>query len=230
MAEEYLTDDEQLEAVKHAFVEYAPWIIGGVLIGAGLLFGYRYYQSYTNDRALKAAAQFSAMTAALQAEDHAKSRQLAEGLVKDFAGSPYADQAQLMLARLDVDDGHEGAAIAPLTHVMNDSKDNQLRQIARLRIARILTDQGKSDEAIKTLSEPMRAAFAGPYHEVRGDAYLSKKDVADALTEYRAALVAAAESGINPALLELKIQDLGASTPAPFAKVDSADAQNKAKR
>ncbi len=230
MAEEYLTDDEQLEAVKHAFVEYAPWIIGGVLIGAGLLFGYRYYQSYTNERALKAAAQFSAMTAALQAEDHAKSRQLAEGLVKDFAGSPYADQAQLTLARLDVDEGHESNAVAPLTQVMNDSKDNQLRQIARLRIARILTDQGKSDEAIKTLSEPMPAAFAGPYHEVRGDAYLAKKDIADALNEYRASLVAAAESGINPALLELKIQDLGTTPATPVTKTESADTQNKAER
>ncbi len=230
MAEEYLTDDEQLEAVKHAFVEYAPWIIGGVLIGAALLFGYRYYQSYTNERALRAAAQFSAMTAALQGEDHAKSRQLAEGLIKDFASSPYADQAQLTLARLDVEEGKQGNAIAPLTHVMNDSKDSQLRQIARLRIARILTDQGKSDEAIKTLSEPMPAAFAAPYHEVRGDAYLAKKDIADALTEYRAALVAAEASGINPALLELKIQDLGVPPPAPVAKIDPAATQNKAKR
>ena len=40
MAEEYLTDDEQLEAVKHAFKEYAPWIIGGVLIGVGGFSGF----------------------------------------------------------------------------------------------------------------------------------------------------------------------------------------------
>ena len=78
MAEDYLTDDEQLEVVKHAFVEYAPWIIGGVFVGAALFFGYRYYQSYTDGRALKAATQFSAMTAALQLNDHAKSRQVPE--------------------------------------------------------------------------------------------------------------------------------------------------------
>ena len=35
MAEEYLTDDEQLEAVKRAFSEYAPWILGGVVLGVG---------------------------------------------------------------------------------------------------------------------------------------------------------------------------------------------------
>lgn len=228
MAEEYLTDDEQLEAVKHLIAEYAPWLIGGVLVGAAVFFGVRYFQNYLNERAYKAAAQFSAMTAALQANDHSKSRQIADGLIKDYASSPYADQAQLILARLDVDDGQLDKAIAPLTQVMNGSKDAQLRQIARLRLARILTDQGKPDEAIKTLAEPMPAAFAARYHEVRGDAYFAKKDVSDAVTEYQAALGAADTNGINAALLELKLQDLGAA-PAPVAKAASLDTQNKAK-
>ena len=228
MAEEYLTDDEQLEAVKHLIVEYAPWLIGGVLVGAAVFFGYRYFQTYTNERAYKAAAEFTALTAALQANDHTKSRQIADGLIKNYAKSPYADQAQLTLARLDVDEGQLDKAIAPLTQVMNDSKDTELRQIARLRLARVLTDQGKADAALQTLSEPMRAAFSARYHEVRGDAYVAKKDIPHAITEYQAALGAADASGINAALLELKIQDLGAA-PAPMAKAASVDTLNKAK-
>jgi len=228
MAEEYLTDDEQLEAVKHAFVEYAPWIAGGVFVGAALFFGYRYYESYTDGRALKAAGQFSAMTAALQVNDHANSRRIAEALIKDYAGSPYADQAQLTLARLDLEDGQMDKAMAPLTQVMNGSKDTELRQIARLRLARILTDQGKPDEAIKTLADPIPASFAARYHEVRGDAYLAKKDTAHAVTEYQAALSAADGGGIDASLLELKIQDLGA-VPAMAAPAVSVDTLNKAK-
>jgi predicted negative regulator of RcsB-dependent stress response len=228
MAEEYLTDDEQLEAVKHLIVEYAPWLIGGVLVGAAVFFGYRYFQNYTNERAYKAAAEFSALTAALQLNDRAKSRQIADELVKDFPSSPYADQAKLTMARLDVDDGQLDKAVAPLTQVMNDSKDTELRRIARLRLARVLTDQGKADEAIKTLAEPMPAAFSARYHEVRGDAFFAKKDIPDAITEYQAALGAADASGINAALLELKIQDLGAA-PTPLAKTISVDTPNKAK-
>jgi predicted negative regulator of RcsB-dependent stress response len=227
MTEEYLTDDEQLEAVKQLAVEYAPWLIGGVLVGLAVFFGMRYFASYTNERALRAAAEFGALTAALQANDHAKSRQIADALIKDFASSPYADQAQLTLARLDVDDGQLDKAIVPLTRVMNDSKDTQLRQIARLRLARILTDQGKSDEAIKALAEPIPPAFAARYHEVRGDAYFANKDIPHAVAEYQAALGAADASGINASLLELKIQDLGAA-PAPIAKAVS-DTLNKAK-
>ena len=228
MAEEYLTDDEQLEAVKRLAVEYAPWLLGGVLVGAALFFGIRYYQNYTDQRAYKAATQFGAMTNALEANDLAKSRQIADGLIEHYADSPYADQARLTLARLDVDDGQLDKAIAPLTQVMDGSKDTELRQIARLRLARILTDQGKPDEAIKTLAAPMPPAFAARYHEVRGDAYLAKKNTSGALSEYQAALGAADASGINAALLELKIQDLGAG-PAPVPKAPSPDTQNKAK-
>jgi predicted negative regulator of RcsB-dependent stress response len=228
MAEEYLTDDEQLEAVKHWFKEYAPWLAGGVLVGASLFFGYRYYQSYTSGQDLKAAGQFSAMTTALQANDHAKARRLAEELIKDYAKSPYADQAQLTLARLDVDENQLDKAIAPLTLVMNESKDTELRQIARLRLARVLTGQGKPDEAIKLLEGPIPQAFAASYREVRGDAYLAKKDIPHAVAEYQQALAAADVGGINTSLLELKLQDLGA-VPAPKASAVSLDILKKAK-
>jgi predicted negative regulator of RcsB-dependent stress response len=213
MAEEYLTDDEQLEVVKHAIVEYAPWLIGGVIIGAALFFGIRYYGSFRDERNLKAAAQFNAMSAAFQANDQAKSWQLAEGLVKDYASTPYADQAQLAIARLHIEDGKLDKAVSPLTQVMNTSKDSELRQVARLRLARVLTDLGKPDEAIKTLSEGTPGSFAGRYHEVHGDALYVKKDFAAAVTEYKAALAAADASGINAALLELKIQDLEKAKP-----------------
>jgi predicted negative regulator of RcsB-dependent stress response len=228
MAEEYLTDDEQLEAVKHWFSEYAPWLAGGVLVGAAVFFGYRYYQTYNNDRDLKAAEQFSVMTVALQTNDRAKSRKIADELIKDYASSPYADQAQLTLARLDVDEAQLDKAMAPLTQVMNNSKDMELRQIARLRLARILTEQGKSDEAIKMLPEPIPPAFAARYYEVRGDAYLAKKDAAHAVAEYQKALGAADASGINASLLELKLQDLGA-VPAPTLSAVSVNPLNKAK-
>lgn len=223
MAEEYLTDDEQLEVVKHAFIEYAPWLIGGAIIGAVLFFGMRYYGNFRDERSLRAAAQFNAMSAAFQANDKAKSWQLAEGLVKDYASTPYADQAQLAIARLNVEDGKLDKAVAPLTLVMNTSQDAELRQIARLRLARILTDLGKPDAAIKTLSEGTPGAFAGRYHEVRGDALYAKKDFPSAVTEYKAALAAADANGVNAALLELKLQDLGAvaMTAANGAAVDT---------
>jgi predicted negative regulator of RcsB-dependent stress response len=213
MTEEYLTDDEQLEAVKRAFSEYAPWIIGGLVLGAGLLFGYRYYDSYRNEQALKAAAQFGEMAAAMETKNADKSRQIATGLIKEFPTSPYADQAQLALAAISVDTGKSPDAVAPLTQVMNNSKDSDLRQIARLRLARVLIDQGNADEAIKTLAAGTPGTFAGRYHEVHGDALYAKKDVPGAITEYNAAL-GAGEGGADTQMIELKLADLASNEKA----------------
>jgi predicted negative regulator of RcsB-dependent stress response len=210
MAEEYLTDDEQLEVIKRNFTEYAPWIFGGIILGVGIWYGYGYYKSHENERDLRAAAQFNAMTGALQANDEKKSRQIADGLIKDFPATPYADQAQLTIARIDVDTGHDADAVAPLAQVMNGSKDSELKQIARLRLARVLIDQGKPDDAIKLLAEGTPGSFAGRYHQVHGDALFAKKDIPGAVTEYTSAL-AAGDNGADAALLELKIADLASN-------------------
>ncbi|HEX3395895.1 MAG TPA: tetratricopeptide repeat protein [Steroidobacteraceae bacterium] len=213
MAEEYLTDDEQLEAVKRAFTEYAPWILGGVVLGVGGWFGIQYYRSHQNAVAMQAAEQFTQMTAALQMNDAQKSVQIADGLIKNFPTSPYADQAQLTIARIDVESGKAADAIAPLTQVMNNSKDAELKQVARLRLARVLIDQGKPDDAIKTLAEGTPGSFAGRYHEVHGDALYAKKDIPGAIAEYKTAL-GTSDGGADAALLQLKLADLASNEKA----------------
>jgi predicted negative regulator of RcsB-dependent stress response len=213
MAEEYLTDDEQLEAVKRAFTEYAPWILGGVVLGVGGWYGYQHYQSHKNEVAFQAAEQFSKMTAALQSGDPNKPQQIAADLIKNYPDSPYADQAQLTLARIDVESGKSADAVAPLSQVMNHSKDVELQQIARLRLARVQIDQGKPDEAIATLAAGKPGNFAGRYHEVHGDALSAKKDIPGAVAEYKAAL-AASLGGADAALLQLKLADLASNEKA----------------
>ncbi len=224
MAEEYLTDDEQWDAVKRWLAENGLWIVAGVVLGAALLFGYRYYESSRDERALRAAAQFGDMTAALDRDDVAATRQAAAALIREHPASPYADQAQLTLARLDIDAGRPADAVAPLTGVMKGSKDAELKRIARLRLARLMIDQGRPDAALSTLAEDTPGAFAGRFHEVRGDAFYAKKDFKSALDEYKAALAAADPGGAEGAVLELKIADV--ATPVAAS---TADTSNKAK-
>lgn len=234
MAEEYLTDDEQLEVVKRWTAENGIWLVGGIALGVALLWGYRYYESYKNEQALKAAAQFSAMTDALDKNDQNAARHIADGLIKDYSNTPYADQAQFALARLSIDAGEPAKAVAPLTQVMSHSSDNELQHIARLRLARVLTDQGKADDAIATLGTVPSGAFAGRYHEVRGDAFFAKKSFKEALLEYKEAQVGSDERGADRSVLSLKIAELAAlvpatMVPATMVPATNPDLSNKAK-
>ncbi len=214
MAEEYLTDEEQVEAVKHWFAANGAWLIGGAVLGIVLLSGYRYYESRREAQAMRASAEFTSMTAALQGNDGNRARDIAQSLIKQFPASPYADQARLTLARLSVEEGKPAEAVAPLTQVMNESKDSELRHIAALRLARLQIDLGKPDEALAITAQPGVGAFASLYHEVRGDALYAKHDLQGARTEYQAAVSSADKSGVDTALLALKIADLGEGPPA----------------
>lgn len=223
MADGMLTDDEQLENVKHWFAENGAWMVGGVVLGAAILFGYRFYDNHKNQQALDAAAKFSAMTAAMDKSDRGKAKTLAGELQQQFPSTPYADQADLMMARLAVDSGELANAVGPLTRVMNESHDEELRNIARLRLARVLIDQKKPDEAINLLAAQKPGAFGARTHEVRGDALFAKNDKAGAIKEYQGALVAADDRGVERGLLQLKLTDLGVNSetaqPPASAKV-----------
>ncbi len=163
------------------------------------------------------------MSAAVNVNNPAKARQIAEGLIKTYPSSPYADQAQLVLARLAIDANQEAGAIGPLQEVIAHSKDAELKHIARLRLARVQIDQGKPDEALQTLSDPP-GTFAARYDEVRGDAYYAKKDPAKAAELYKKALGEDDPESMESALLALKIADLGVAPGAPQAAVSQAAA------
>ncbi|GAC1304497.1 MAG: YfgM family protein [Steroidobacteraceae bacterium] len=209
MAEDYLTDDEQLENVKRIVAENWLWVVGGVVLGAAIIFGYRFYDTRRNDIALRAAGEFQEISAALATNDEARVKQAAAALIKEYPASPYADQAKLVLARMAVDSGKLADARAPLTDVMNDSKDDELKHIARLRLARVLIADNKADQALQMLTVAAPGAFAGSYHEVRGDAFYAKNDTQGAITEYKAALASGDPASPESGLLQLKMADLG---------------------
>ena len=116
--------------------------------------------------------------------------------------------------------GTEDVVRHPLVQRIVNAYENREKNSARSR-------SGKPDDAIKTLAEdPSWGTFAAPAHEVRGDAFFAKHDVAGAVKEYQAALGAGDAGSGDAALLQLKIADLS----APSAATPSAtDPSNKAK-
>jgi len=144
--------------------------------------------------------------AALDRNDRKRALELTEELHKDFASTPYPDQAELALARVNVEAAELDEAIKRLRQVMNDSKDDELKHIARVRLARVQLAQGKPDDALATLNGDKAGAFEPKYTEVRGDILLAKGDKAGALAEYKKALAATEPGVVDAGLLQLGIE------------------------
>lgn len=224
--DDYLTEQEQWERAKAWLRSNGAWIVGGVILGALGLYGYQWYGKYQDRVALEAAGQFQGIIDAFEKRDRTAGLALVAQLKEKYPSSPYADQADLLSARMYVESNELDKAAERLRHVMSSSKDRELALVARLRLARVQLSQDKAGEAIATLNQKELGAFEPRYQETRGDAYFAKGDKAAALREYEAARRSASLEVLDTQLLELKIKDLsGAVTasrePATASAVES---------
>jgi predicted negative regulator of RcsB-dependent stress response len=208
------SESEQWERAKQWLKENGLWIITGCAIGLGGLYGYRWYEGRQVTQAETASARYEEMIDAFARNDRPRAMTIVEELNRDYDWTPYASLSTLIAARVHVEQNELDKAAAGLKSVMDGSKDNELRMIARLRLARVQAAQSKFDDALATLNVSDAGEFATRLADVRGDVLLAKGDRAGALREYLAARTGDNKGRVDTELLDLKIRDLGGTPPA----------------
>jgi predicted negative regulator of RcsB-dependent stress response len=217
---EDLSDNEREEQLRRWWADNWLWIVGGIALGLGALAGWNYWQTSKVKAAELDESSYLAVLDALGRNDKEAAVKQATDLRKLHPKSPYADQSDLALARYAVDQRDFDAAVQRLRAVADSSRDAELRLIATTRLARVLAEQGKHDEALKLLDVARAGAFAPLYHDLRGDILAARNDAAGARQAYDAALAATAASppqGFDRAYVELKRDALPAAAAAPAA-------------
>ncbi|MBX3702981.1 MAG: tetratricopeptide repeat protein [Steroidobacteraceae bacterium] len=216
MVDEYLSEREQADQLRHWFRENWIWLVAGVAMTVGGFYGWRWWEARESGRSVAAEARFTAMVNALAGNQRDEGIRIAGEITGEYADTPYADQATLVLARLDVESGDLAKAGERLAQVMKSSKDPDLRLVARLRLARVQLAQGQHDAALATLAGAREASVEARVAELRGDTLLAKGDRAGALAAYRQAQAAAGGAAelVDAQLLGLKIDELAAATAA----------------
>jgi predicted negative regulator of RcsB-dependent stress response len=218
VVDEYLSEREQIDRVRRWVKENAPWAVAGVLLGVGLLVGWQQYQAWRSGQALQASQKYEQTLQALSRGDRDAANTIARQLKSDYEKTPYADMAELALARFYVEDGKLPEAAKYLEDVMNTSHDEELKLVARLRLARVQRAQGNPDAALATLNGAQPGGFAPAYAEVRGDVLYDKGDRAGALAAYREAAAAQTAGLVDAEIVQLKIDELaGAAATATTA-------------
>jgi predicted negative regulator of RcsB-dependent stress response len=220
VVDDFYSEQEQWERVKLWLRENGLWLLAGVVIGVLGLVGWRWWEQRIETQALAASAKYSQVLEAFGRSDRTRAFTLIDELRQEHGKSPYADQADLVAARALVDTNELAKAAERLTTVMNESRDDELKLVARLRLARVQLAQGNPDVAIGTLDGAPAGAFAARFEDVRGDALYAKGDKTGALGAWRKAVSTDTEGTVDRAGLELKIADLvgdGVAEPAPAA-------------
>jgi predicted negative regulator of RcsB-dependent stress response len=206
-------EQEQWERAKAMIGELWIYIVAGIAIGGAGLWGWGWNKDRIEKRSIEASARYEEAIEAFTRNDKTRGMQLVEELNREYQATPYAALATLIAARSQVESNELDKAAAGLKSVMDTATDPELRTIARLRLARVQSAQGKYDDALATLKVEEPGEFAPRIADTRGDVLLAKGDREGALREYLAARTGEDKGQVDRDLLDLKIRDLGGTPP-----------------
>jgi len=202
---EYVSDEERAERIKAWWAENWLPVVGGVVIALVALFAWRGWSHYQESRLAEASAQYMDVMRLVRADDRETAVERGLALRKDYGSTPYAALVSLQLAKTQRQDPQ--AAEGHLRWVLEHADQAFLKDLARLRLARLLTVDGRSEEALTLLEEPLPEAYAALADEVRGDAYRALDQLDKARQHYDRALSASGTGASR--YLRMKRDDLG---------------------
>ena len=208
----YQTEEEQVQAIKDWWKENGRAVIAGLIIGIGAIAGYRYWTGHQVTQSVQASMLYAQVVTSATNADSAQAFELGKSLTTDYSKTPYAALTALTLAKLAIDQVDYPTAAAQLRWVIDNSSDDGLKHLARLRLARVLAAQDKPDLAISLLNETNTDGFTTLYQETRGDILTQQGKTAKAREEYRKALEDLEMNPQRRRALEMKMNDLAVTT------------------
>lgn len=221
--DDLLSEKEQLEQMRSWWKEYGAFVIGGIVIGAGLLFGINHYQSSKLQAQLEASAAYEELVVLVMDGKLEDAEVVADEITTAYGDTSYAGQTGLAMARLYMDKNRDQDAADALLGVVDSDADSELKDVARLRLARIYLYQDKAQEVVDLLAGEDVGAFAAPYGEALGDAYTALGRIAEAQDAYQKILMDPSQRGtVDQQLVEWKSLDLPEVTPEMAEPVPTA--------
>lgn len=197
--DELLDEREQGERVKAWLRDNALGLVGGVVVGAALIGGWQYWQRKTHSESV---AQHSAYQSALL-DIRSGELDKAQASVAGLPDTAYSELAALQLAKAQVDKGDRDGAIKTLEAVQG--AEPGVAAVVQQRLARLLTDAGRGEDAVKLLAGAEDAVSL----EARGDAHFALQQTEQARADYAQALRQLDSAAPQRGLVELKLSEVG---------------------
>ena len=183
-----LEEQEQLATVKGWWHDNGTQVLAAIAVAAIVVSAWQGWRLWQANQAQQAGAQYELLIKAAQEGDAKALRDAGGTLIESFPRTLYASMGALVAARFHVDHADLKNAKAQLQWVVERSPSDELRDLARLRLAAVLLDEKSLDEALALLGAKHAPALEGQYAALRGDVLVTKNQTADAKAAYRLAL------------------------------------------
>ncbi|OCA54571.1 YfgM family protein [Photorhabdus namnaonensis] len=203
--EVYTNENEQVDAIRRFFANNGKALVFGLVLGAGALIGWRYWQSHQTNQLQESAEAFERVDRGLIAstkEGHAAAEKFASE-----TNNSYGVMTHMHLAQLAVEKSELTKADQFLSAAAGQAKNEDLQALVNIRLARVQLAEDKTDAALKTLEQVKGSGWVAVAEDIRGDALLKKGDIAGARAAYTKGLSSDSPQAIK-SMLNLKLNNL----------------------
>ncbi|MCW5664331.1 MAG: tetratricopeptide repeat protein [Piscinibacter sp.] len=214
-----LEEQEQLDQLKAFWKQYGNaivWLLTLVLAGFAAWNGWNWWQ---REQAVKAGAMFDELDRAVQAGEAARAAGVFKDMQERFPRTAFTQQGGLATARVQFEKGELDAAAATLGWVAEHAVEDEYKTVARLRLAGVLADQKKYDEALKQLDGASAKEFEALVADRRGDVLMAMGRKDEAKAAWQKAWSAMDAKVEYRRLIDAKLTAIGA---APAASAPAA--------
>lgn len=216
MAAYDLEEQEKIDDLKAFWKRWGNAISAAIIAVCVAYIGVQGWRWWQAKQAEEAAVLYGAVASGARDKDANKARDAMAQLGAKFAGSGYAPRAALLYAKLLWDKGDKAGAKTQLQWVIDRASDDELKAVARFRLAEALLDEKAYDQALATLDAKHPDPFTGMFADLRGDALAAAGRTAEARTAYQTALAKLDAKSTYRNYVQVKLDALGgAATPAP---------------
>ena len=206
---------EQGEVVKKWLQENGSAIVMGLVIAFGGLFGFKQWQSWQVNNRQEASQQFEVMGELLTANQIDAAMSNFQSLKDDHKGSPYTSMAALQMARARLEVNQPDLAVGLYEYVVENGYPKAMKVVARERLARVLLDLGRPEDALATLDGVDDiTGFEARFAEVRGDILFAMGRMDEAQAAYLESLENLEAGTGDRNKLVMKLESMGATIPA----------------
>lgn len=209
MAGEYDFEEQERLAELRAWWEDNRWYVLGAIVAALLAIGgWRGWQYWSARQADDAAAMFTPVAEAAKTKDAKKIADAAKPLIAKHPGTFPASEAALLAAKTAFEAGNLADARNHLQWVVDKGVDEH-RGVARMRLAAVMLEEKKYDEALKVLDANKDDAFVALVADMRGDIMFAQGRLDEARASYKLASDKADPRNPVKGIADTKLNALG---------------------
>jgi len=206
--EGYESDKEQVEAIKRWWKANGKSVILGVAIGLAIAGGGKWWLARQQSQAEFASDQYEQILQDVQKGAPAAALERGGRLLDNLPTSEYADLTALVLAKVKVDQSDLDGARFYLQWVVDHSSITPLKDVARMRLARVLLAKDDAAGALQAVESVDMKVFPSTAQELKGDILLAMGKRDEARMAYSAA-IAEDSGGADQSRLQMKLAEVG---------------------